>query len=223
MIIKTFKPNTMKNLFTILSAALLLSSFGCQSDKKANDNPETFLSPTSTTGFVVTNATRLRASDTKIQEYISMTKGKNGKIDTKVATAKLAAFKFWADIEDNGSSDGSVDFKTAHYGHLFDFDYLYKYLDSLKTVNDNTTDPELLIDGIRIYMGATYYADGFIPEVFLFPTQNNLNIKDIDEDYPSYFMDKSQEEILEEIKNFKTFGGDGSGYNASLPCPQSCP
>ncbi|WP_421893991.1 hypothetical protein [Marinoscillum sp.] len=218
----------MKNLSRFLIALIMgITLTFCGNDKSSEEKSENALSQIPLgSSFIITDVTPMIANYSDINEYRDSVPKRNSRIDWKVARAKLNAFKVWADFIDNGQPDLSIEWSKVMYGFVYDFDSLYSYLDSLKKINDDpTVHDSLKIDGIRVYLGADYYKSGFVPSVFLFPTKNNKNIRNIDLDYPSFLEEYNGdgEAIIEALKNELHFEGDGSGYNNSLPCPQTCP
>lgn len=229
----------MKNfrITGIILCSLMIFSMGCGKKPNANESqPRTNeiaqAGIQSNRGVIPTRTTPDIAKQSEIKSYIRGPK--KHRITKGDATIQLSLFKIWADRISVKAGAGSINWSEAMYGYYFDFSTLYNYVDSIRQYNDAQSVDSLKIDGLRLYHGAKLLPSGFMPDVFFYPTRDTLNIDSIDAHYVSFrnkFFDGNKllmsdesffEMLREEIDNPLTEPG-GSGYNATFPCPQSCP
>ncbi|MEQ9048988.1 MAG: hypothetical protein RLP11_01700 [Marinoscillum sp.] len=210
---------------------------GCDKKPSADENPSRTIDIAeagiqSNRGVIPTRATPDVARQSEIKSYIRGPK--KHRITQGDATIQLRLFKIWADRISIQAGAGSVNWSEAMYGYYFDFGTLYNYVDSIRQYNDTQSVDSLKIDGLRLYHGAKLLPSGFMPDVFFYPTRDTLYIDTIDDDYVTFrskFFNGNKalmtdeeffEQLREEIEN-TPFEEGGSGYNATFPCPQSCP
>lgn len=215
----------MKHLNLAICLIIISFAFHSCNQGQSDQNSAQRTATANSESFIVTSQTPLRASANHIREYMTQViPNKKTKIDNSVAAVKLGLFKYWADEINRVGSKPPVNWTDASYGFLFNFDELYKYMDSIKTANV-AAPADKKVDGIRVYLGASHYKSGFVPDVFLFPTNNGKNVKPIDRDYQLRLekLDNDPQALFEELMAVPLTVGDGSGFNSSFPCPQSCP